>query len=292
LADADIPVFIQGESGTGKELVADAIHYNSPRKKKPLIRVNCGAIPPELFESEFFGYRKGAFTGAVSDKEGKFGLANGGTLFLDEIADLPKVMQVKLLRVLDDGKFTRVGGTKEEKTDLRIISATNKDIGETVRNEDFREDLFYRLVHAEIRLPRLRDRGNDRILIAEHIVGQLNRKHNKKKVPDKSAIDRILAYHWPGNIRQLKNVLETAYVLSDNGISAEDMNIVEIGTDLGAIVIPDGGIDLSKDILPKYYKAALEKTGGNAEQATKLLRLKPHAFRARLKKLDLSRGDF
>ena len=284
-ADTDIPIFIQGETGTGKELVAEAIHYNSPRKEKPLIKINCGAIPPELFESEFFGHKKGAFTGAISDKSGKFRQADGGTIFLDEIADLPLTMQVKLLRVLDDGSFTQVGGLKQEKTDVRVISATNKSLGEKIKKESFREDLFYRIVRSIISLPPLRDRGNDKMLIAQHLLKQLNRKYNKKKRLDRSAVDRILKYPWPGNIRQLKNVLETAYVLSDNNISDGNMNIIEIEPAANRILIPDEGIDLNNDILPRYYEAALEKTSGNKAQAAKLLRLDAHTFRARLKKL-------
>ncbi len=281
--DTDIPIFIRGQSGTGKELVAEAIHYNSSRKEKRLIKVNCGAIPQELFESEFFGHKKGAFTGANSDKPGKFRMADGGTIFLDEIADLPLTMQVKLLRVLEDGVFVPVGGVNEENVNVRLISATNKDIREKVRHGDFREDLFYRLIHAEIKLPELRDRGHDRVLIAQHIMEQLNRKYGKKKSLDRSATALILKYHWPGNIRHLKSTLETAYVFPGNKIMAENMNIIEIEPVSDRIVIPDEGVDLNHEILPKYYEAALKKTDGNAEQAAKLLGLKPHTFRARLR---------
>ncbi|MDM8521964.1 sigma-54 dependent transcriptional regulator [Desulfococcaceae bacterium HSG8] len=288
-ADTDIPIFIRGESGTGKELVAEAIHYNSSRKKKRLVQVNCGAIPQELFESEFFGHKKGAFTGAISDKPGYFRLADRGTVFLDEIADLPKSMQVKLLRVLENGSFTRVGGLKEEKTDVRIISATNGDLRKMVRDGLFRDDLFYRLVHTEITLPPLRNRGNDSVLIAQHIVERLNRKNDKKKSLDKSAADLILKYHWPGNVRQLNSALEIAYIFPGNKILAENMNIIEIEPASNRVVIPDEGVDLNNEILPKYYEAALEKTGGNAGQAARLLGLEPHTFRARLKKL---KSDF
>ncbi len=284
-SDKDIPVFIRGESGTGKELVADAVHYNSPRKEKSLIRVNCGAISPELFESEFFGHKKGAFTDAVSDKSGYFKEADRGTLFLDEIADLPQFMQVKLLRVLDNGSFVPVGGKKEEKADVRIISATNKDLRKMVRDGSFREDLFYRLVHTEILIPPLRDRGNDSLLIAQHIVEQLNRKHEKRKVLDKSAADLILKYRWHGNVRQMKNCLETAFVFPGELITAENMHIIDIGAERQTVLIPDEGIDLDNEIIPKYYEAALGKTGGNRAQAAGLLKIGPHTFRARLKKL-------
>jgi len=284
-ADSDIPIFIRGESGTGKELVAEAIHYNSPRKEKPLITVNCGAISQELFESEFFGYKKGAFTGAVSDKDGKFRLADAGTIFLDEIADLPLTMQVKLLRVLEYGKFMPVGGVKEETADVRIISATNKELRKKVGSGDFREDLFYRLVHTEIILPPLRDRGNDRIMIAQHIIGQLNDIYRKGKTPDKSAIDLILKHHWSGNVRQLKSTLEAAYIYPGNRITAENINIIEIEPSADRILIPDEGVDLNHEILPKYYEAAMKKAGGNKTRAARLLGFEPHTFRARLRNL-------
>lgn len=282
-ADTNIPIFIEGETGTGKELVAEAIHYHSSRKEKSLVKINCGAIPSELFESEFFGHTKGAFTGAVADKEGKFKLADGGTILLDEIADLPLNMQTKLLRVLQDGAFVPVGGAKEERVDVRIISATHTDIREMVKNKLFREDLFYRLVHTEIKLPPLRDRGHDKILIAQSILEQLRLKYGKSKTLDKSAIDLILKYPWPGNIRQLKNALETAFVYPGEILSAENINVIEIEPAGKSIFVPEEGVDLDNEILPKYYEAALKRTNGNAEQAAKLLNLSPPTFRARLR---------
>ncbi|MDM8539101.1 RNA repair transcriptional activator RtcR family protein, partial [Desulfobacterales bacterium HSG17] len=227
-SDSDIPVFIHGQTGTGKELVAEAIHYSGQKKDKPFITVNSGAISPNLFESEFFGHKKGAFTGAVSDREGKFKLADQGSIFLDEIADLPPEMQVKLLRVLESGSFTPLGSAKEEHVNVRIISAANKDLRELVKKGQFREDLFYRLVHTIIELPPLVKRENDSILIAQHILSQLNQKNSKNKTLSKSAADLILKYHWPGNIRQLKNVLETAYIYPVNNILAENMVIYDI----------------------------------------------------------------
>ena len=285
-ADTSLPIFIQGESGTGKELVAEAIHYNSSRKENNFIKINCGAIPPALFESEFFGHKKGSFTGAIAEKEGKFKQADGGTIFLDEIGDLPLEMQVKLLRVLEDGTFIPVGATKEEKVDVRIISATNQDFRKLVKDGSFREDLFYRLVHTEIYLPTLRERGTDKILIAQHIVKQLNSKHDKRKILDKSAIDLIKKQNWRGNVRQLKNALETAFVFPDENIKAQNMNIVDVDSSFDVVTIPEDGIDLEKEVIPRYYEAALKKTNGNAEQAAKLLNLLPHTFRARLKALN------
>ena len=286
-ADSDISVFIHGESGTGKELVAEALHYNSSRKEKPFIKVNCGAISPELFESEFFGHKKGSFTGAVADKEGKFKLADCGTIFLDEICDLPDYMQTKLLRVLQEGTFIPVGGIKEEKVDVRILSATNKDIMEQVRRKIFREDLFYRLVSCKIYLPPLRTRGNDKILLSNYLVEKFNRKQGKNKFLSQSAINLINVNPWQGNIRQLQNAIEAAFVYPGNEIKAEHLNIIDFDKSSDFIEIPGEGFDFDAEIVPKYYKAALQKTGGNAEKAARLLGLKPHTFRARLRKLGI-----
>ena len=286
-AGADVPVFIHGETGTGKELAAEAIHHNGPRKDRPFIPVNCGAISEHLFESEFFGHKKGAFTGAIKDKEGVFNQADGGTVFLDEVAELPPEMQVKLLRVLGNGMFTPVGAVKAEQADVRIISATNRDIGALVRDGGFREDLFYRLVVARISMPPLARRREDRLLLANHFLEGLNRKYGGRKVLGKAAADLIQSYHWPGNVRQLKNALEAAYVYPGDAIEAENFHIFEISSGQSSeIEIPDGGVDLNNDILPRYYRAALEKSGGNAAEAARLLGLKAHTFRARLKTVE------
>ena len=284
-AETPIPIFISGETGTGKELVAEAIHFNSKRKENRFVPINCGAIPGNLFESELFGHKKGAFTGAIADKDGKFKLADSGTIFLDEVADLPLDMQVKLLRVLQEGTFIPVGGTREIKVNVRVISATNQDIKKAVKDGNFREDLFYRLVHTEIKLPPLRQRRNDKILIANYLLQQLNQKHRKPKSLAESAVQKLSAYDWPGNIRQLKNCLEAAYFYADDKIEARHLNFIDIDTSQSKIEIPDLGVDLENEILPQYYQAALEKTNGNAEQAARLLKLEPHTFRARLKKL-------
>ncbi|RLC02317.1 MAG: hypothetical protein DRI57_30185 [Deltaproteobacteria bacterium] len=221
----------------------------------------------------------------MSDKPGHFKLADGGTLFLDEIADLPQFMQVKLLRVLKDGSFTPVGDVKEGRSDVRIISATNKDLRKQVQDGSFREDLFYRIVRMEITLPPLRDRGNDIVRIAQHIVAQLNQKYGQRKVLDQSAADMIMKHHWPGNVRELKSALETAFVLAEDRIRAENLNIIDLRPETRDILIPDEGIDLGNEVLPRYYEAALKKTGGNRAQAARLLGMAPHTFRARLKKL-------
>ncbi|MDW7679797.1 MAG: sigma-54 dependent transcriptional regulator [bacterium] len=284
-SETPIPIFITGETGTGKELVAEAIHFNSPRRKNRFVPINCGAIPANLFESELFGHVKGAFTGAVSDKEGKFVLADKGTIFLDEIVELPLDMQVKLLRVVQDGRIIPVGGVQEIMVDVRIISATNQDIKKKVKAGDFREDLFYRLVHTEIDLPPLRQRGEDKILIANHLLQQLNIKYGRFKSLADSAIQKIISYHWPGNIRQLKNCLEAAYFHAGDKIEAQHVKFVDVETSMTKIEIPDQGLDLENEILPLYYQAALDKTGRNAEQAAKLLNIAPHTFRARLRKV-------
>ncbi len=286
-AETDISIFINGESGTGKELVAEAIHYSSPRKEKPFIKVNCGAISNDLFESEFFGHKKGSFTGAVADKDGKFTLAHSGTIFLDEVGDLPLHMQTKLLRVLQEGKFTPIGTAEEVDVDVRVISATNKDIRKLVQEKKFREDLFYRLVKAEIFLPPLKDRGNDVLLIANHIIATLNRKYSQKKYLSQSALSQITQYSWPGNIRQLQNSIETAFILAKNKNEIDFIQTIDSGISTNSINIPDSGVDFDHDLVPRYYKAALEKAGGNQAKAAKLLGLAPHTFRARLRKLGI-----
>lgn len=211
---ADAPVLIHGETGTGKELVARAIHYNGPRSKEAFVPVNCGAIPENLLESELFGYRKGAFTGAVADKKGLFQAANGGTLFLDEIADLPLMLQPKLLRVLQDGEVRRIGDTDGFHVDVRIISATNREPADLVKQGKFREDLYYRLNVIPISLPPLRRRRADIPLLANHFL-QLYSERTGKRIAgiSRAALSRLTDHPWPGNIRELENTIERAVVL-------------------------------------------------------------------------------
>lgn len=282
-AQADIPVLIRGETGTGKELVAKALHYNSHRKDRPLIPVNCGAIASELAESAFFGHKKGAFTGAVSDQPGFIRQADGGTLFLDEIGEMPLALQVKLLRFLDYGAFVPVGQTREQVADVRVIAASHRDLSREVREKRFREDLFYRLASVEISVPPLRDRGEDKALLARHFLAELNARYHGRKRLGTSALQRILSHPWPGNVRQLKGALEAAYLAASEEVTDEDIRIVEVDRHLAAVVLPEEGVDLNNEVLPAYYRAAMERTGGNAEQAARLLGLKPHTFRARLK---------
>jgi len=218
-------VLIRGESGTGKELIAKAIHNHSLRKDKPFVRVNCAAIPENLLESELFGYEKGAFTGAVKNKPGKFLLANGGTIFLDEIGDMPKTMQVKLLRVLQEKEFESIGSNETQKVDVRVLAATNRNLEEMLKSCDFREDLYYRLNVISISLPPLRERKEDINLLFEHFINKLSTTLNKKITHiDKDAIQYLQSYNWPGNIRELQNIIERAIILCDNSsITSKDL---------------------------------------------------------------------
>lgn len=283
IATTNLSVLITGSSGTGKELFAEAIHKNSKRKKHQFIQINCGAISQNLFESEFFGHKSGAFTGAVKDKRGKFLDADKGTIFLDEIGDLPLEMQVKLLRVLENGTFTPVGDNKEIKVDVRVISATNKDLDELIEEKKFREDLFYRIAKDHIKLPDLHKRGNDVLLISEYFIGKLNKEQKAKKYLSKDSKKIIENYYWPGNIRELKNVIERAYAYSDNSIEKEEFDIIKKKRTSLDIFIPDTGLDLDNEIIPQYYIEALKKTGGVKKEAAKLLKINDKTFIKRLK---------
>lgn len=218
VAPTDATVLVTGESGTGKELVARAIHENSPRKGRPLIKVNCGAVPENLFESEFFGHMRGSFTGAVRDKPGRFELADGGTLFLDEIGEIPLAMQAKLLRVLQEQEIERVGDTRARKINVRIIAATHRDLKKEVEAGRFRQDLFYRLVVFPLDIPPLRERREDIPKLAAHFVRMTARKMNRPTPRlSQAQADQLAAYHWPGNIRELQNTVERAVILAQNG---------------------------------------------------------------------------
>ena len=218
-----ILVLITGESGTGKDVVAQTIHYNSPRRRKNFVAVNVAAIPEDLIESELFGHEKGAFTGAISKRIGKFEEANGGTIFLDEIGELDIGLQAKLLRVLQDNKISRLGSNKEIQLDIRVVVATNRDLMELVKEGKFREDLYYRLQGFRIHLPPLRERGNDVIILAKHFLAQFC-KANKlpPKTLSKGAIAALLAHDWPGNVRELKSTIERAVLISDSDIVTEE----------------------------------------------------------------------
>jgi Nif-specific regulatory protein len=219
VSKSDTTVLIHGESGTGKELVAHAIHYNSLRAAKPFIKVNCAALPETVIESELFGHEKGAFTGAITQRKGRFELAHGGTIFLDEVGDFSPSTQVKLLRVLQEKEFERVGGTGTLKTDVRVITATNRDLEVLIAEGTFRQDLYYRLNVFAIHIPALRERRADILLLADHFVEKYSKANHKyiRRIST-PAIDMLISYHWPGNVRELENVIERAVLMSDDDV--------------------------------------------------------------------------
>ncbi|MEP7212732.1 MAG: sigma 54-interacting transcriptional regulator [Acidobacteriota bacterium] len=219
VAKSNATVLLRGESGTGKEMIANAIHYNSLRSKKPLIKINCAALPDTLIESELFGHEKGAFTGADKFKKGRFEMADGGTLFLDEIGDLPLQTQIKLLRVLQEREFERLGGGETIKTNIRLITATNKNLEKAIARGEFREDLYYRLNVFTIYLPPLRERKSDVLLLAEHFLEKFEIEHGKRiRRISTPAIDMLMSYHFPGNVRELENAIERAVVVCDSNV--------------------------------------------------------------------------
>lgn len=292
IAPSTATVLIRGESGTGKELIAKAIHYNSPRRIKPFTAINCAAIPDNLFESELFGYEPGAFTGAVSRKEGLFQITNGGTLFLDEIGDLSLPMQSKLLRTLQDKEIRRLGGKETIKVDVRIITATNKDLEKELAMKNFRDDLYYRLKVVTIDLPPLRERTEDIPELVNFFINKYNREFGKRiKSTEPAALKILSEYHWPGNIRQLETVIERAVLMNDRGtITARDIqDELRSGRPAGQLNydIPDEGIDfenLEKELIQK----AMIKAGGVATKAARLLGMSYKTFIYRLEKFNLS----
>ena len=294
-------ILIAGESGTGKELVAKAIHYNSPRKDKPFVTLNCGAIPEFLIESELFGHMKGAFTDAIATKKGLFEMADEGTIFLDEISELPLLMQVKLLRVLQDKEFKRVGGTEDIRVDVRIMSATNKDLEEAVREKRFREDLFYRLNVIQIKLPPLRDRREDIPLLIMHFLKRYSEELNKNITGISPETLRVLLnYDFPGNVRELQNIIERAVALeSTQELTSQNLSsyldqqpsLRKRSIDLD---IPNEGLDLEKvveELERNLLVKALDRTKGIKKKAAELLRIKFRSMRYRLEKYGLNQGE-
>lgn len=279
IASSNASVLITGESGTGKEVFANTIHALSPRTNKPMIKVNCGALPDTLLESELFGYEKGAFTDAKASKPGRFELADGGTLFLDEIGEMPKPLQVKLLRVLQDGKFERLGGTKLLSVDVRVVTATNKDLAAEIETGNFREDLFYRLNVITLELPPLRSRQEDIPLLVDCFLKKYSEKAEKPiQGISRQALEALEAYHWPGNIRELENAIEQAVVLTQSD-SIEQMDLpASIHKDSKDSVYPQ---DSKSIIIPlgtpmekiehKVITEVLSMTSGDKELAAKLL---------------------
>ncbi len=328
VSNTDSTVLICGESGTGKELVARAIHDLSDRKNAPMIPVNCGAIPAELLESELFGHVKGAFTGAISNRPGRFELAQGGTIFLDEIGDMPAILQVKLLRVLQEKQFEPVGSTKPIEANVRIIAATNKDLEQAVKNKTFREDLFYRLNVIPIHLPALRERKSD----IPHLVGHFLKLFNEDKkrnlqIDQQEVMDLLVRYDWPGNIRELENLVERLVVFCNDGqIQLRDLPtkifervelaasrlgaqgkfgfathavvqadagslLLSSGLKLPRFVLPEEGADI-REILNVFENdilmQALNRTGGNKNKASELLKMNRTTLVEKLKKKNLS----
>ena len=294
VAHSDTTVIIRGESGTGKELFAEAIHYNSTRKDQPFIRVNCAAIPENLIESEFFGYEKGAFTGADARKKGRFELADKGTIFLDEVGDLSKMTQTKLLRVLQEQEFQRVGGTETIKVDVRVIAATNADLEDLIEKNTFREDLYYRLNVFSLHLPPLRERKTDILLLADHFMLKYGRKHKKSvKRISTPAIDLLMSYHWPGNVRELENCIERAVVMSDDQVihsyslpatlqSAESSNTYQ------RLSLKDSIANYEKEII----QDALKQTKGNIAKAARILNATERILGYKIKNYEINPSRF
>jgi DNA-binding NtrC family response regulator len=279
VASTDARVFIEGETGAGKELVAKAIHFNSTRKNKPFVGINCGALAETLLETELFGHEKGAFTGAVRTRAGKFEYAKGGTIFLDEVGDISPGMQVKLLRVLQEGRFERVGGNNPIEVDVRIISATNQDLREMVRQHDFRIELFYRLNVVPIHIPPLRERIEDIPLLVKHFIGKFNKrfKRNICQIAPR-AMSELMSYDWPGNVRELENVLERAFVTADGEtieriIFSPDVRKVRPGEPLDSVDTDVPFAVAKTAIVRRFEKAylyeALKRNEGNVSATAK-----------------------
>jgi PAS domain S-box-containing protein len=304
VAVTDSTVLLLGETGTGKELVARAVHAASLRRDKPLIKVNCAAIPASLMESEFFGHVKGAFTGATAAREGRFALADGGTIFLDEVGDLPLDLQAKLLRVLQEGEFEPVGTSVGRKVDVRVIAATNRDLEEASRAREFREDLFYRLNVFPIRVPALRHRGNDVSLLARAFAEKYARRMGRKLEPlSADGMRRLKAYSWPGNVRELQNVIERAVITSEEGHLNLGQALPDVGTGPEGVV-PGNELDADpgriltvvelKDLEKRNIIAALDscnwKVAGSTGAAARL-GMRPSTLSSRMKALEIRRRD-
>ncbi|MDY6973192.1 MAG: sigma 54-interacting transcriptional regulator [Thermodesulfobacteriota bacterium] len=268
VADVNIPVLIQGESGTGKELVASAIHNEGPRKEMPFVPVNCGALPEGLLESELFGHVKGAFTGAVRDKRGRFELAEGGTMFLDEVAELPRSVQVKLLRVLQDGTFERVGGEKTLSVDVRLISATNRNLKREVERNNFREDLYYRIKVIPIDLPPLRERRGDIQLLVDYFLEKFGKEGRESPGVSGEALSRIIDYSWPGNVRELQSALRFALVKSA-GMLIQPAHLPPELKETKSNRRHSRGPNRKLD--PERVRAALIQSGDNKAKAARIL---------------------
>ena len=291
-SESNANVLITGESGTGKELVAKAIHSLSPRKDQHFVAINCAAIPEGLLESELFGYMKGAFTGAAANKQGLFELANEGTLFLDEIGEMPLSLQAKLLRIIEDRTFRRVGGISDIKVDVRIISASNRDIKSLAEKGQFREDLYFRLNVLSVKIPPLRERGDDIPLLVDHFMKKF--AGDKKKF-SQDAIEMLKNYQWKGNVRELENIIERVVLLCDRDVIGVEQLPEEIKSDSTStkeVTVPRGGVDVEnimEEMEKAYLLKALEQTNGVKTEAAKLLNLTFRSFRHKLKKYGIEK---
>jgi len=294
VAQTATTVLVRGESGTGKELIAHAIHYNSPRASKPFVKVSCAALPDTLIESELFGYEKGAFTGAQARKRGRFELAHGGTLFLDEVGELNLSTQVKLLRVLQEGEFERLGGTETIKADIRLIAATNRDLEAAMAERQFREDLYYRLNVFSIFVPPLRDRKPDVMLLADHFLIKYARRHNKRiKRIATPAIDMLMSYHWPGNVRELENIVERA-VLTCNGqvIHGHDLPPTLQTAEASGTAVQSSLSDAIEQFEKDLIVDALKSARGNRAKAARLLGTTERIIGYKIRKYEIEVARF
>jgi len=289
VAGSSATVLVQGESGTGKELVARTIHARSARSRGPFVAVNCAALPETLLESELFGYEKGAFTGAAGRKEGRFELADGGTLFLDEVSDLSAVTQPKILRVLQEGEFERLGGTKTLRVDVRIVAATNQGLAQMVREKRFREDLYYRLNVITMIVPPLRERSEDIRVLAQHFLRVYAAKNNRRLEGfTDDAIRRLEAYAWPGNVRELENVIERGVVLTQGAL----MDMTDLPPEIaGATPLPEGVLSIRigtplAEVEARLLEETLRATKGNKTLTAKLLGIDPTTVLRKLKRQD------
>ncbi|MFM1769859.1 MAG: hypothetical protein RJA22_2388 [Verrucomicrobiota bacterium] len=297
VAASPATVLILGETGVGKELVAGAIHHLSNRREGPYVRINCAAIPEALLESELFGHEKGAFTGALRQKLGRVEEADGGTVFLDEIGDMSRPLQAKLLRFLEDGSFTRVGGNEERRVDVRLIAATNRDIIEAIRQQQFREDLYHRLNVFQLRPPPLRERGQDVILLADHFLRQFAGGMRKPiRGFTAAARQKLLAHHWPGNVRELRNVIERAVILeSTPEIQAQNLPDFQLESRLrkGDTPVVAGGRSLD-EVVAQFEKDfilnILEQNRYNLARTAEQLQISRHALRYRMQRLNIQTG--
>ena len=306
IAHTDVTVFIQGESGVGKEIVAREIHRGSTRRDKPFVKVNCAALPSELLESELFGYERGAFTGAFRLKQGKFELANFGTLFLDEIGDMAPVLQAKLLHVLQDNEYSRLGGKKNVVVDVRILAATNQNLEEAMQDGRFREDLFYRLNVVNVSIPPLRERREEIPLLCDHFLRKHNRKYNSTMLTiPRPVLDHMLAYDWPGNIRELENVIKRLVILGNDQQIIDELNVkiesrkrsdkiildasqVEVPTDeAGGMSLKSMSRNLTSTAEKEVILRALQQTQWNRKQAASMLNVSYKTLLNKIRKLDI-----